>query len=446
MKNRKVHVVSLGCPKNQVDAEVMAAILKKRGFEITREPGTANIIIVNTCAFILPAKEEAIDEILRMSRLKKAGLCSHLVVTGCLSQRYGKTLEKTIPEVDLFLGIAEIPNIAHHLERLEGGPRLSRRSVVGKPDFLMNANHPRLLSTAPSTAYLKIADGCSNRCSYCVIPTIRGKARSRSLEDVLQEAQDLAKRGVKEIILTAQDTTAYGKDLEEKQNLGHLLKRLSTIKTIQWIRLLYTYPVGLTGDLLEIMKKEEKICHYIDMPIQHSDDAILRAMNRRGDSRQIRESIARVRTLIPDVTLRTSLITGFPGETKIRYNHLLDFIREIRFDHLGVFTYSREEGTLAARWPSRISEKEKQERKNLLMEEQAVISYEINQTLIGSRQDVLIEGKSDRPDYGFYGRCRRQAPEIDGITYIRGENLTIGKIAACTITDGMEYDLFADMA
>ena len=234
--------------------------------------------------------------------------------------------------------------------------------------------------------------------------------------------------------------------MEEKQSLGHLLKRLSTIKTIQWIRLLYTYPVGLTGDLLEIMKKEEKICHYIDMPIQHSDDTLLRAMNRRGDSRQIRETIARVRTLIPDVTLRTSLITGFPGETKIRYNHLLDFIREIRFDHLGVFTYSREEGTPAARWPSRISEKEKQERKNLLMEEQAVISYEINQTLIGSRQDVLIEGKSDRPDYGFYGRCRRQAPEIDGITYIRGENLTIGKIAACTITDGMEYDLFADMA
>jgi len=230
VKNRKVHVVSLGCPKNQVDAEVMAAILQKHDFDITREPGIADIIIVNTCAFILPAKEEAIDAILRMSRWKKAGMCSHLVVTGCLSQRYGKTLEKTIPEVDLFLGIAEIPNIANHLERLEGGPHPSRRSVVGKPDFLMNANHPRLLSTAPSTAYLKIADGCSNRCSYCVIPTIRGKTRSRSLEDVLQEAQYLAKRGVKEIILTAQDTTAYGKDLEEKQSLGHLLKRLSTIK------------------------------------------------------------------------------------------------------------------------------------------------------------------------------------------------------------------------
>jgi ribosomal protein S12 methylthiotransferase len=446
MKNRTVHIVSLGCAKNQVDAEVMAAILTARDYRITAEPQAAEVILVNTCAFILPAKEEAIDEILRMARYKKTGALQHLVVAGCLPQRYGKALEKDIPEVDLFLGISEVPNILAHIKNLTVRlPAGRRRLVCGKPDFLMTARHPRLLPPAAATTYLKIADGCSNRCTYCIIPTIRGKARSRHPDDILQEADGLAEKGVKEIILIAQDTTAYGRDLKMRQGLPLLLRKLAAIEKIRWIRLLYTHPAHLTEDVLSVMAAEAKICRYLDIPIQHIDDAVLKAMNRRISRKEIIKLIEKARALMPDVALRTSLITGFPGETDARFHRLVDWIREIRFDHLGVFTYSREEGTPAARLSSRISEKEKQRRRDLLMAEQALISFEINDSLIGSRQECIIEGKSDRPDYPFRGRCRRQAPEIDGMTYLRGENLSIGDILACTITDAAEYDLFGEI-
>jgi ribosomal protein S12 methylthiotransferase len=444
-QNRAVHIVSLGCAKNQVDAEVMGALLAARDYLITEEPQAAEIILINTCAFIQPAKEEAIDEILRMARHKKTGVLKHLVVTGCLPQRYGKALEKEIPEVDLFLGIAEVPNILDHIENLNASAPTGRRLVCGKPDFLMTANHPRLLPPAAATTYLKIADGCSNRCTYCIIPTLRGKARSRHPDDILQEAAALAERGVQEIILIAQDTTAYGRDLRIKHGLSLLLQKLTEIEKIKWIRLLYAHPAHLTEDVLSVMAAENKICRYLDIPIQHIDDAVLTAMNRRTDSRRIVALIEQARALVPDIALRTSLITGFPGETGARFHRLLDFIRDIRFDHLGVFAYSREDGTPAARLSSRISEKEKQRRKDLLMEEQAVISFQINSSLIGSRQECIIEGKSDRPDYPYYGRCRRQAPEIDGMTYLRGENLTLGAIRSCTITDASEYDLFGEM-
>jgi ribosomal protein S12 methylthiotransferase len=445
VKNRKVHIVSLGCPKNQVDAEVLAAILTGHDFQITPEPQAAEVIIINTCAFILPAKEEAIDEILRMAQYKKTGALKYLVVTGCLPQRYGKALEKEIPEADLFLGIAEVPNIVHHIKNFASGSPMDCRTVVKKADFLMNADHPRLLPSATSTTYLKIADGCSNRCTYCIIPAIRGKARSRQPDDILREAEGLAEKGVKEIILIAQDTTAYGRDLKERPGLRLLLQKLAAVEKIRWIRLLYTHPAHLTEDVLEIIASEEKICRYLDIPIQHIDDAILKAMNRRTDSKQIFALIEKARALIPDVALRTSLITGFPGETKTRFHRLLDLIRHIRFDHLGVFTYSREEGTPAGRLSSRISEREKQRRRNLLMEEQAVISFQINQSLIGSRQECIVEGKSDRSDYPFYGRCRRQAPEIDGITYLKGNNLTVGEILTCTIRNATEYDLLGEI-
>jgi len=445
VKNLTVHIVSLGCPKNQVDAEVMAAILAGRNFQITTEPQAAELILVNTCAFILPAKEESIDEILRMARYKKTGALKHLVVTGCLPQRYGKDLEKDIPEADLFLGMAEVPNILYHINNLVSISPARCRMVVNKPDFLMNATHPRLLPPSTATAYLKIAEGCSNRCTYCIIPAIRGKARSRHSDDILREAAWLAEKGVKEIILIAQDTTAYGRDLKVKQGLRLLLHKLAAIEKIRWIRLLYTHPAHLTEDVLAIMAAEEKICRYLDIPIQHIDDAVLKAMNRRISRKEIIKLIEKARALMPDVALRTSLITGFPGETDARFHRLVDWIREIRFDHLGVFTYSREEGTPAARLSSRISEKEKQRRRDLLMAEQALISFEINDSLIGSRQECIIEGKSDRPDYPFRGRCRRQAPEIDGMTYLRGENLSIGDILACTITDAAEYDLFGEI-
>lgn len=445
MIDRTVHIVSLGCPKNKVDAEVMAAMLAGRNFQITPEPRAAEVILINTCAFILPAKEEAIDEILRMARYKKTGALKYLVVTGCLPQRYGRALEKEIPEVDLFLGIAEIPNIIKHIFNLASGPSMRRRCIVSKPDFLMNADHSRLLPPSTATTYLKIADGCSNRCAYCIIPAIRGKTRSRHPDDILREASGLAEKGVKEIILIAQDTTAYGRDLKIRQGLPLLLQKLAAIEKIRWIRLLYTHPGHLTEDVLTLMAAEEKVCRYLDIPIQHIDDTLLQAMNRRTGSKQIFALIEKARALIPDVALRTSLITGFPGETNARFHRLVDLIRNIRFDHLGVFTYSREEGTAAAGLSSRISEREKLRRRNLLMEEQSVISFQINQCLIGSRQECIIEGKSDRPDYPFYGRCRRQSPEIDGMTYFKGENLTVGEILTCTITDAAEYDLFGEI-
>ncbi len=447
MNNRKVHIASLGCPKNQVDAEVMAAILTSNGLQITDTPGDAGTIIVNTCAFILPAKEEAIEEILKMARYRDRGVLKHLVVTGCLAQRYGPDLAREIPEADLLLGMTEVPNIFDHIRKLESGRTPAGRSIIRKPDFLMNAGHLRLLPQGLVTAYLKIAEGCSNRCSYCIIPAIRGSSRSRTPQDILREARRLAGSGIREIVLIAQDTTSYGRNLGKSgAGLPALIRKLSAIDDLAWIRLLYTHPAHLTEELLLSMAESEKVCRYLDLPIQHIDDTVLKAMNRRTDRKRIVNLIEKAREILPGVALRTSIITGFPGETKARFNRLFDFIREIRFDHLGVFTYSREEGTRASLFPSRISEREKQRRRNLLMEEQAVISRQINRSLIGNRQEVLIEGKSDRPDYNFWGRCRRQAPEIDGITYVRGKKLKAGEIRTCTVREATEYDLFADPA
>ncbi|MGZ6274508.1 MAG: 30S ribosomal protein S12 methylthiotransferase RimO [Syntrophales bacterium] len=439
--------MSLGCPKNLVDSEVMAGLLAKNGYGITAQIDEAHIILINTCSFIVSAKEESIDEILSMAEWKKQqkGACTHLVVTGCLPQRYGKDLEKELPEVDLFLGVGEVANIVHHLKGLAETEAQGSRSIVGKPAFLMNAQTPRLTATPFYTSYIKIAEGCSNRCSYCVIPTIRGKARSRERKDILMEAERLSLSGVKEVIITAQDTTAYGRDLKGKPKLGDLLKGLASIKGIHWIRLLYTHPVGLTDEMLESIASCESICKYIDVPIQHIDNEILASMKRRGGSNLIKKTIQRAREIIPGVALRTSIIVGFPGETRTKFNDVLSFIKETRFDHLGVFTYSREEGTRAASYPSRISEREKQVRREHLMEEQSVISYEINQTLIGSIQEVLIEGKSEIPDHPYVGRCGRQAPEIDGVTYVKGERLAVGSLVHCKITASTEYDLFAEI-
>jgi ribosomal protein S12 methylthiotransferase len=447
LKYRKVHIVSLGCPKNLVDSEVMAALLSKSRYRIIPQADRAEIIVINTCAFIHPAKEESIDEILRMAEWKEGGSgpCTHIVVTGCLPQRYGKLLEKELPEVDLFLGVGQVPNIVQHLDGLFHAKPTSRRSIISRPSFLMDASYPRLAATPFYTSYLKIAEGCSNRCSYCVIPAIRGKARSREIDDILTEAETLVRSGVKEIIITAQDSTAYGCDLKGKPSLSVLLKKLASIKGLHWIRLLYTHPAGLTDEILKTIANEENICNYIDIPIQHIDDEILAAMKRRSGSELIIKAIKKAREIIPVVALRTSIIVGFPGETHTKFNRLFSFVRETRFDHLGVFTYSREEGTKAASYSSRISEKEKEMRGQLLMEEQAVISYDINQSLIGSIQEVMIEEKSDIPDFPYVGRSRRQAPDIDGITYVKGKRITIGDIMICKITAASDYDIFAEV-
>lgn len=443
MKNNipsRLHIISLGCSKNQIDSEVMGGQAFSSGMTIVDHPDQADVIIVNTCAFIQPAKEEALEVILSLAEeKKKRGRDLKLVVAGCLAQRYGKELLAEIPEVDLFIGTGEVGNIVSHLKKSK------RTAVITKPDFLMTSRHERILSSNATSAYLKISDGCSNCCAYCAIPSIRGSARSRTPADILREAQTLADRGVKEIILIGQDTTAYGRDLKNRPKLSDLLGDMAAIEGISWIRLLYAHPAHITTGVLEAIASHKKICRYIDLPVQHIDDNILTAMNRKVSASRIVEIIGEARSIMPDVALRTSLIVGFPGETQKRFERLLDFIREIRFDHLGVFIYSREEGTAAAALPPRISEKEKESRRDVIMSEQADISHAINQTLIGSVQEVLIEEKSESKDYAFVGRCRRQAPEIDGVTYIKNTGAKIGKMVKCKIVSADDYDLFGEI-
>jgi ribosomal protein S12 methylthiotransferase len=444
IKQHKVHIISLGCPKNLIDSEVMGGLLNQSGLQMVYRNDSADIVIVNTCAFINPAKEESLEEILTLAETKKKGDRQFkLVVAGCLAQRHGKELSAQIPEVDLFIGTGEVGNIVRHINKLDE-IKFRRATVITKPNFLMTSQHPRILSSTMTSAYLKISDGCSNCCSYCVIPSIRGKARSRTPKDILREAENLAAREIKEIIITGQDTTAYGRDLKNRPRLSDLLNDMVRIKGIKWIRLLYTHPAHITTDLLKTIAASKIICHYIDFPIQQIDDTILSAMNRKVTGAKIREVIAQSRLIIPDVALRTSLIVGFPGETPKRFEKLLDFVRDTKFDHLGVFIYSQEEGTAAAKLKAQISEKEKERRRESIMNEQATISNAINKSLIGSTQEVLIEEKSDRPDYNFIGRCRRQAPEIDGITYVKGTRLKIGSIVKCKITACDDYDLFGE--
>lgn len=420
----------------------MAGQAAASGMAIVESPDQADVVIVNTCGFIQPAKEEALDIILTLADEKKKNKRDlKLIVAGCLAQRYGKELLGEIPEVDLFIGTGEVGRIMQHLRRLNSG-KCRRSAVISKPEFLMTSRHERILSPGAATAYLKISDGCSNCCTYCAIPSIRGKARSRGPDDILLEAQKLAARGIKEIILIGQDTTAYGRDLKNHPKLSVLLSDLASISGIRWIRLLYTHPAHITTDVLEAIAGHEKICRYIDLPVQHIDDAILAAMNRKVSSERILEIIGQARSVMPDVALRTSLIVGFPGETKRRFERLFDFVCDARFDHLGVFIYSREEETAAAQIPSRISEREKELRRESIMNEQADISYAINRKLIGSVQEVLIEENCDREDYGFVGRCRRQAPEVDGVTYIKTGSAEIGSIVKCRIVSADHYDLF----
>lgn len=445
MNEKSVYILSLGCPKNLVDSEVMSALLSRSGWSVTDRPDRAGTIVVNTCAFILPAKEESVEEILRMAAWKKKGRCRRLVVTGCLPQRYGAELARELPEVDLFLGTGDFPGILAHLERLGEGPRRAPAVHVGTPLYLMDASVPRRVSTA-FYGYLKIAEGCSNRCAYCIIPSIRGPFRSRPLDDLVAEADRLAAGGTREIILIAQDTTAWGRDLRGRPTLNGLLKRLCAIEGPRWIRLLYAYPKNITDELLATMAAEDKICRYLDIPVQHIDDKVLKAMNRKGTSAFLRKKIDEIRRAVPGIALRTSLIVGYPGETEDAFERLLRFVEEARFESLGVFTYSPEEGTKAAEMPGQVPEQEKRRRQALVMEAQAAIADEIGLARIGTVEDVLIEGRTGRKDFPWRGRTRFQAPEIDGITYVRGAALAPGGIVRCRITDAALYDLYAEKA
>jgi ribosomal protein S12 methylthiotransferase len=426
-----------------VDAEVMLGYLTGEGYEVTTDEREAEIIIVNTCSFIKEAKQESIDTILDLADRKKDGHCRLLIVTGCLPQRYQEELAKELPEVDIFVGTGDYPRIAEIIaeQRVRG----VQIRYTGDPNYLYNEDLPRLKSSPGYTAYLKIAEGCSNCCSYCVIPSLRGSFRSRPMGKLLHEARGLAAGGVKEINLIAQDITAYGRDLADGESLETLIGELAKLDGLRWIRLLYAYPDGIRDSLIRLMRDEAKICKYLDIPLQHISDPILKQMNRRSSEAQIRSLIAKLRAEIPEIALRTSLIVGFPGETEEDFRKLLHFVEESQFEHLGVFCYSREEGTPAAAMPGQVSERIKRERYKKLMRAQARVSFKRNRRLVNTMEQVIIEGYSEETELLLKGRSARQAPDIDGQVYITAGTGDVGDIVTLRITDSSDYDLIGEI-
>jgi len=437
----KVCMVSLGCPKNQVDAEMMLSTLENAGFEICAEEAAADAIIINTCGFIEAAKAEAIENILEASEYKKDGNCKALIVTGCLAERYRDDVTEEIPEVDVCVGLGSNSKIAEIVKKaIEGEKQNSYGEKTG-----LDLNGERILGGYPFSTYLKIADGCDNCCTYCAIPKIRGKMRSRTIEDCVAEAEKLADRGVTELIVVAQDTTAYGTDIYGKPMLAELLRKLCRIEKLYWIRTLYTYPDKIDDELLETVASEEKLIKYFDIPLQHVDGEILKRMNRKGDSQQISSLIDKIREKIPGVTLRTTLITGFPGETEEQFCKLAEFVKEKRFDRLGCFTYSPEEGTVAAGMDGQIEDQTKNDRMENIMELQMTIAAEKNEEKIGSVTEVLIEGWDDYIKC-YFGRTKADAPEVDGkIFFMSTRPLAIGEYVKVRINDSLDYDLLGEL-
>lgn len=436
----KVSMVSLGCPKNQVDAEMMLYSLKQAGFEIGVPEAEADAIIVNTCGFIEDAKSEAIENILEAAQYKKDGKCKAVIVTGCLAERYRDDVTEEIPEADVCVGIGSNDNIAQIVkDAIEGN---SKNTYGAKEDLNLNAK--RILGGFPFTAYLKIGDGCDNCCTYCAIPKIRGRMRSRTIEDCVNEARELAQNGVRELIVVAQDTTAYGTDLYGKSKLCELLKQLCNIDGIKWIRTLYTYPERITDELLTLIANQEKLVKYLDIPIQHVNADILKRMNRRGNVESLTALVNKIRAAVPGITLRTTLITGFPGETEKQYEQLHDFVKKAKFDRLGCFTYSAEEGTIAAEYTDQIDEQTKQDRAEHIMETQLDLATKKNEEKIGTVQTVLIEGWDDYIKC-YYGRSAADAPEIDGkVFFMAHKPLVIGDFVDVQINDTIEYDLLGE--
>ena len=432
----RVALVSLGCPKNLVDAEVMLGLLHAAGHEITVDQAQAECIIVNTCAFIAPAREEALAAIAQAAAYRAGGSCRRLIVAGCLPRVLTADTAAQIEGVDAFIGPDELPRIAALLD--PPGPTPSLQAAP--PRYLYDHRTPRLLATPPWTAYLKIAEGCSHRCAFCAIPAIRGPYRSRRPESVLAEARALAARGVQELVLVAQDTSAYGLDLQGRPLLPTLLGELAAVPGLDWIRLLYTYPGHITDELLAVMAARPEICRYLDLPLQHSHPDLLRAMRRPGEGERYLELLARIRRALPGVALRTSLLVGFPGETEAHFGHLLAFLREARFDRAGVFAYSREAGTPAAAMPGQVPASLAQERYHALMQAQQQISRERNQELVGRELSVLVESRAGRR---AVGRSYRDAPEIDGLVYLPAPGLHPGRLIQARVTRAEPYDLHA---
>lgn len=434
--------VSLGCDKNLVDSEVMLGIIRERGYKITNEENEADIIIVNTCCFINDAKEESINTILEMAEYKKVGRCKALIVTGCLAQRYAKEIREEIPEVDGLIGTSSYETISQVIDdALEGHFSEQLAGIDELPSNEVN----RVMTTGGFFSYLKIAEGCDKHCTYCIIPSLRGKYRSRPMEALLKEANFLAENGVKELILVAQETTLYGTDLYGEKKLPTLLKELCKIEGIEWIRILYCYPEEITDELIQVMKEEEKVCNYLDMPIQHASDHVLKRMGRRTSNEELREKVSKLKQEIPDICLRTTLITGFPGETKEDHEEVLDFIDEMSFDRLGVFTYSLEEGTPAAKLDGQVEEEIKVQRQEEIMALQQEISYDNSVAMIGRTLKVLIEGRLPEEDV-YIGRTYRDAPNVDGYCFVKSDdNLMSGDFVTVKITEAKEYDLVGEV-
>ena len=434
----KILFISLGCDKNLADSEEMLGLLTAGGHEITDDETQADAIVINTCCFIKDAKEESVETILEMAEYKKTGSCHALVVTGCMAQRYQKEIIQEVPEVDAVLGTTSYGDIVKALEEAAAGNHFEEFRDI---DYLPDTGSKRVLTTGGHFGYLKIAEGCDKHCTYCIIPKLRGRFRSVPMERLVAQAEDMAEQGVKELILVAQETTVYGKDLYGKKSLHILLKKLCEIRGIRWIRILYCYPEEIYDELIETIRDEKKICHYLDLPIQHASDRILKRMGRRTSKQELIDIIGKLRKEIPDIVLRTTLITGFPGETEEDHEELKEFVDEMEFDRLGVFTYSPEENTPAAEMADQVPEEVKEERRDELMELQQEISYDRGQDRIGQELLVMIEGKV-ADESAYIGRTYGDAPKVDGYIFVQtGELLMTGDFAKVRVTGALEYDL-----
>ena len=438
----KILFISLGCDKNLVDTEVMLGMLASRGYEMTNDEQEADIIVINTCCFIHDAKEESIQNILEMAEYKKNGSAKALIVTGCMAERYRQEILDEIPEVDEVLGTTAYDRILDAVDAALAG---QHEVMTADLDALPLPETKRLVTTGGHFAYLKIAEGCDKHCTYCIIPKIRGNFRSVPMEHLLKEAQDLAEQGVKELILVAQETTLYGKDLYGKKSLPKLLRELCKISGIRWIRILYCYPEEITDELIQVMKEEPKICHYLDLPIQHANDTILKRMGRRTSKQELIDIVQKLRKEIPDICLRTTLITGFPGETQEQHEEVMEFIDTLEFDRLGAFTYSPEEDTPAATFEDQIDEEVKEDRQADIMELQQEIAFDKAEDMIGREVLVMIEGKV-ADENAYVGRTYRDAPNVDGLIFINTDvELISGDFAKVKVTGALDYDLIGEL-
>ena len=438
----KILFISLGCDKNLADSEEMLGLLTAGGHEITDDETQADAIVINTCCFIKDAKEESVETILEMAEYKKTGSCHALIVTGCMAQRYQKEIIEEVPEVDAVLGTTSYGDIVKALEEAVAGNHFEEFRDI---DYLPDTGSKRVLTTGGHFGYLKIAEGCDKHCTYCIIPKLRGKFRSVPMERLIAQAEDMAEQGVKELILVAQETTVYGKDLYGKKSLHILLKKLCEIRGIRWIRILYCYPEEIYDELIETIRDEKKICHYLDLPIRHANDEILKRMGRRTTKQELIDIISKLRREIPDIALRTTLITGFPGETKEQHEELMEFVDEIEFDRLGVFPYSAEEDTPAATMEDQIPEEVKEARRDEIMELQQEISLEKGESRVGQVLTVMIEGKVSG-ESAYIGRTYGDAPKVDGYIFVQtGELLMTGDFARVRVTGALEYDLIGEL-